>query len=98
MQIPPGPLSPFSAFTCRFRLFAKFLSVSRVFCLGNLERGGSQEWPAATCNSESESQLGSAWTTGLRADRPVSLFGVYFVFFFHLRIQGLKSGSAALFL
>ena len=66
--------------------------------MGSLERWGSQEWPAATCSSESESQLGSAWTTGSRADRPVSLFGVYFVFLFHLRSQGLKSGGVALFL
>lgn len=83
-RFPAGPLSPFSTFTCSasFRLFAWFLSVSRVFCVGSLERWDSlkREWPAATCTSESESQLGSAWTTGLRVDHPVSLFGVYFVF------------------
>lgn len=46
--------------------------------MGSLERWDSQEWPAATCSSQSESQLGSVWTTGLRADHPVSLFGVNF--------------------
>lgn len=98
MQIPRWPIVPFSTVTCSasFRLFAWFLSVSRVFCVGSLERWDSQEWPVATCTSESESWLGSAWTAGLRADHPVSLvFILFFSFIFEAR--GLRVGVGPYF-
>lgn len=64
--------------------------------MGSLERWDSQEWPVATCSSQSESQLGSVWTTGLRADHPVCLCLVL-IFLFIFQARGLRVGWGLIF-
>lgn len=58
---------------------------------GTLSRESGQ-LPLGT--SESGSQLGSAWTTGLRADHPVSLV---FILFFIFEARGLRVGVGPYF-